>query len=287
MIKLGLILAVSGLVFGSGGCDNDNGSDGFSKGSGGENTVQTDGGKQDTASSLHETDLATTLDTSGSVGGELPAITGECDGTVSYIKAVPSQHLGEGEPAVFASHPPTSGPHYWALAKWGAYDVSVEAGNWVHNLEHGGVVLLYRPGANADAYRSTLIQVATDTPADPKCNGVNEACQRVIVAPDDNLPSGVAVAAVAWEYLYTAQCASETDLRAFIDARYAQAPENFCNGTSYLPAEATLTTFGPCPDTDNPVDIPPIHGDTSEGNEDIGVSVDAGNLAPDGESDGK
>ncbi|NUN14824.1 MAG: DUF3105 domain-containing protein [Myxococcales bacterium] len=285
MLKIGVFLLGCGMILGTVGCDNDNGSSGFSKGTNGENTVQTDSAGVEGGGAASEEDVRSDKDVVDVVEGELPVIVGECGGVVTYIKSVPSPHLGAADPAVFVSHPPTSGPHYWALAKWGAYDVPVPAGNWVHNLEHGGLVLLYRPGANADQLRAALIQAAADTPVDPKCNGASEACQRIIVAPDNDLPSGTAVAAVAWEYLYTAQCVSETDLRTFIDARYAQAPEDFCNGTSFLPEGATLTTFGPCPSGGDPIDIPPIHNDTSSGSEDVVSESDDGTIASDAGAD--
>ena len=39
--------------------------------------------------------------------------------------------------------PPTSGPHYGEPAIWGSYDSPVQLAQAVHNLEHGGVFILY------------------------------------------------------------------------------------------------------------------------------------------------
>jgi uncharacterized protein DUF3105 len=39
--------------------------------------------------------------------------------------------------------PPTSGPHYGQTVIYGAYTELVEIGRLVHNLEHGGVFILY------------------------------------------------------------------------------------------------------------------------------------------------
>lgn len=45
--------------------------------------------------------------------------------------------------------PPTSGPHAAALA-WRAYDQGVPDVNAIHNLEHGGIYISYRPDLPKD-----------------------------------------------------------------------------------------------------------------------------------------
>lgn len=40
--------------------------------------------------------------------------------------------------------PPTSGPHATALP-WGSYDREIADANTIHNLEHGGIYISYRP----------------------------------------------------------------------------------------------------------------------------------------------
>ncbi len=39
--------------------------------------------------------------------------------------------------------PPTSGPHYQVPALWGAYTTPLYPAQFVHNLEHGGIYILY------------------------------------------------------------------------------------------------------------------------------------------------
>jgi hypothetical protein len=41
--------------------------------------------------------------------------------------------------------PPTSGPHYAVPAVWGAYTAPLNLAQLVHNLEHGGIYMLYGP----------------------------------------------------------------------------------------------------------------------------------------------
>jgi len=43
----------------------------------------------------------------------------------------------------WTSSPPTSGPHFGTPAVWGSYDEPVPLVQTTHNLEHGGIVILY------------------------------------------------------------------------------------------------------------------------------------------------
>ncbi|MHB8508029.1 MAG: DUF3105 domain-containing protein [Candidatus Dormibacteria bacterium] len=56
-------------------------------------------------------------------------------------------HLAAGQPGSWATDPPTSGAHWnitgTAPSKYGVYADPVPPEAWLHNLEHGGVVILY------------------------------------------------------------------------------------------------------------------------------------------------
>lgn len=55
-------------------------------------------------------------------------------------------HLAPGEtPPEYNSDPPTSGPHAAQAAACGVYDSEVPDHIQVHNLEHGAIVVQYRP----------------------------------------------------------------------------------------------------------------------------------------------
>lgn len=58
-------------------------------------------------------------------------------------------HLSRGVMPYYANTPPTSGRHYPVVVPYGVYDVTVPEGIWVHNLEHGAIVVLYRCSAEA------------------------------------------------------------------------------------------------------------------------------------------
>jgi hypothetical protein len=64
-------------------------------------------------------------------------------------ESFPSQgnrHVAVGSEAQFPynTNPPTSGPHYGGIARWGIHKRPVRKGLQVHNLEDGGVVIQYR-----------------------------------------------------------------------------------------------------------------------------------------------
>ena len=53
-------------------------------------------------------------------------------------------HVAAGSPITYENIPPASGPHYLVPAPYGVYRDEAAEGAWVHSLEHGAIVLLYR-----------------------------------------------------------------------------------------------------------------------------------------------
>ena len=51
------------------------------------------------------------------------------------------------EPGDYSSTPPTSGCHLDSPADWGPYTSPQNPVQLIHNLEHGGIVIWYQPGA--------------------------------------------------------------------------------------------------------------------------------------------
>ena len=54
------------------------------------------------------------------------------------------EHIAFGQTAEYNSNPPTSGPHYAALANFGVYQEELLDGQVIHNLEHGGIWISYK-----------------------------------------------------------------------------------------------------------------------------------------------
>ncbi|MEO7664000.1 MAG: DUF3105 domain-containing protein, partial [Candidatus Limnocylindrales bacterium] len=90
------------------------------------------------------------------------------------------EHVSLGSFVRYALCPPASGKHYNAQGEgpvragmYGPDDQATPQG-WIHNLEHGGLVILYRcaTGDTAcdDAGQSALKQLNTNFPNSPICN---------------------------------------------------------------------------------------------------------------------
>ena len=78
---------------------------------------------------------ATALDQAGCTLVEKPALRG-----------VHSITTPTGTSPLWNTNPPTSGPHYEIPAVYGSYTAPLDLAQLVHNLEHGGIYILYGPG---------------------------------------------------------------------------------------------------------------------------------------------
>ncbi|HEV2035281.1 MAG TPA: DUF3105 domain-containing protein [Candidatus Dormibacteraeota bacterium] len=84
-------------------------------------------------------------------GSHLPKSIDPAVGAQQHVgEQVPTEqanHIPSGTQARYLTDPPTSGPHYnvrgEAPLPWGFYARAYPPEDWVHNLEHGGVVILY------------------------------------------------------------------------------------------------------------------------------------------------
>lgn len=66
--------------------------------------------------------------------------------TLDVKPAQPSEHSAQidaSDDPKWNTDPPTSGPHYDAPAIFGAYDSPIQIAQAIHNLEHGGMYILY------------------------------------------------------------------------------------------------------------------------------------------------
>jgi hypothetical protein len=114
--------------------------------------------------------------------------------------------------------PPTSGDHDPCWAPWGVYDAEVPDERWVHNLEHGGIVLLYRCPDGCPDEVAEMEQIIAE-------RGVHGT-----LTPYAGLPTRFA--AVAWGYRYTTDCFDVDALNAFWDAHVDRAPESLTSDPS-------------------------------------------------------
>lgn len=165
------------------------------------------------ASGGSSTNAAAALDKVGCTLLEQPALRG-----------VHSVTTPTGRSPLWNTNPPTSGPHYEIPAVWGAYTEPVNMAQLVHNLEHGGIYILYGP-AVPDA---TVQQLKSF---------YNDHTRGTILAP---LPSlGDQIALGAWTTkdandptngtAHLAKCTTfdEGAFAAFFDEFQFQGPERF------------------------------------------------------------
>jgi hypothetical protein len=102
-------------------------------------------------------------------------------------------HVAEGSAIAYKSNPPASGPHYPSPWQWGVFDQPIPAGYFVHNLEHGGVDVLYDCPSGCPATVAVANQAFQTFPKD-KFNEV-----KLLATPYHGLPSGARVALLAWD----------------------------------------------------------------------------------------
>lgn len=120
-------------------------------------------------------------------------------------------------PTAYNSDPPTSGWHVGSMvAPWGIQAEPVVDKVTVHNLEHGGVIIHYRPDMSANDLAS-LTTLARDLQRKNSC---------LIVAPRDNLAHPVVI--TAWTYMLSLDSVDVAKITAFFDDRVGNGPEPFC-----------------------------------------------------------
>ena len=154
---------------------------------------------------------------------------------VGTCGAVTQRHAIEGAAHVAACSyvdyhtlPPSSGNHYQYWAKYMTYDQPVPEGYWVHNLEHGSIVLSYNCAEAGCASDIAAAQQMIDQYADdPICLSDNEGVRhRFVMTPDPRLD--VRFAASAWGWTLRANCFDPSAFLAFANAHYAQGTEPLC-----------------------------------------------------------
>jgi hypothetical protein len=149
-----------------------------------------------------------------------PVDNGSCTMTESAVANEGWVHVAEGSAVNYQHNPPASGPHYPVWLRYQAYTTAQARPYWVHNLEHGAIVLVHRPDAPA-----ATVAALTDTfralPNDSQCGA-----PRALLTPDPQLARPVAV--IAANFVLEGDCVSPDAIRRFTLAHRAQGPENIC-----------------------------------------------------------
>lgn len=139
-----------------------------------------------------------------------------------------ASHISPNEyrPNAFNSNPPSSGDH---CGIWGEYTTFVNPPlprcNYIHNLEHGAVVLLHNCPAGCSDVTTAFANLVKAFRGDALCKPA-----RFVITPDALLANKIA--AVAWGWTFTANCldANATQmLSQFVQSHYGNGPEAVCS----------------------------------------------------------
>jgi len=155
----------------------------------------------------------------------LPGET-ECKVVITTGIAVPNaMHVPLCTPVDYATNPPSGGPHWPRWAAYTKYDVVVPREVYVHDMEHGAVVLAYRCEEPCPDVVDFLTTAFDEFPPDALCvtsGGTN----RLVLTPDPELDAPVAAA--AWGATYVATCLDRDSLDEFMEGRYGKGTESTC-----------------------------------------------------------
>jgi hypothetical protein len=144
--------------------------------------------------------------------------------TLKSYPGVSRQHISDpnARPKSWNSFPPTSGPHYSTPAVYGFYSQPLQLARVLHNLEHGGVYMLYGSKVPAD----TVQKLRTVYDRDPR---------GLVVAPLPELGKTIALGAwtspnpgsaqVGTGHLAKCTAVNEKAFDAFIKAFRGRGPE--------------------------------------------------------------
>jgi Protein of unknown function (DUF3105) len=163
--------------------------------------------------------LAAALGGCGGASPEAPGPVGPAPGV-----AVANEgwaHVPEGSVVTYRNNPPASGPHYPVWLRYQEYSQPMPRGYWVHNLEHGAIVVLYHPDASADVVRQ-ITDAFRSIPVDSSCGH-----QRALLTPDPSLPRLTAV--VAADFVLLGDTVDAQAIREFAVARRGHGPEQVCD----------------------------------------------------------
>ncbi|MEX1037651.1 MAG: DUF3105 domain-containing protein [Acidimicrobiia bacterium] len=133
---------------------------------------------------------------------------------LAAVEVIPNMgqgHLVQGEaPPDYNSNPPTSGRHASSSAECGIYVEEVSDVIQVHNLEHGTIVIQYRPDL-PEPDRDALQDYA------------RTKSSHILVAPRDGLETAIAV--TAWTRLLQQETVDLDTIDAFYNRFARRGPE--------------------------------------------------------------
>jgi thiol-disulfide isomerase/thioredoxin len=131
---------------------------------------------------------------------------------VQEFPVLESPHIDRVPQSAYNSNPPTSGPHQPRPLDLGVYDAPVPDAAAVHNLEHGGIWITYRPELGSSDV-AKLGDLAAHYP------------NAVIMSPRPSNDSMIAV--VSWGRMMRLDSADTGRIDSYIQSFVNQSPEDF------------------------------------------------------------
>jgi len=134
-------------------------------------------------------------------------------------------HIDPSTTPTYKFYPPASGPHYSAQGiapvPWQTI-ATLQEGQYVHNLEHGGMAILYDcpSGTDCTTLKNSLEHYVTDlAPFDPTYHEV-----KVVLTPYSR-GMQKKVALVAWDYIEFLDAYDQAEITRFYENHVNQGPE--------------------------------------------------------------
>lgn len=134
-------------------------------------------------------------------------------------------HIDPATTGTYQFYPPSSGPHYNAQgvapAAWQTIG-SLAEGQYIHNLEHGGIAILYNcsSGSDCTTLKSQLENYVNNlAPAEPQFNEV-----KLVLSPYSR-GMQKRVALLAWDYVDFLDGYDQSEITRFYESHVDRAPE--------------------------------------------------------------
>lgn len=128
------------------------------------------------------------------------------------------KHIAVGQQhEAYNSNLPSSGSHYVLPTSWGIKDAELPDETLIHNLEHGGIEIAYKPDL-PQAQIDELKKIANLLPASPKFKET-----KIVLVPRaaNNHPIEIA----AWTYTYALDSPDQAKILAFYNSHLDKGPE--------------------------------------------------------------
>ncbi|MHB8572112.1 MAG: DUF3105 domain-containing protein [Candidatus Dormibacteria bacterium] len=128
-------------------------------------------------------------------------------------------HVPDGTAVQYSTSPPSSGPHYGTPAAWGFSSTTLDERTWVHNLEHGGIAVLYNCPQGCPADVAAIETFIATAPKETKFNEV-----KMVGSADPNMTPKFCL--VAWGWLLPMDTFDKANALKFYQSHVDQGPED-------------------------------------------------------------